>query len=88
MIKSYGEPPDSKDCVDASPPDNLVLVHGPNSFQPHMQDMFPWMRKPVSDVAIARQLNRAFEFGRDQPVRVQVPQRGTFLLGPEGWCVQ
>lgn len=87
-MTSYGYPPDERDCAPTPPPDNLLLVTSTRTVPPGAVGMRDWMRKPVSDEAIARQLNIAFEFGRDEPVAVKVPGRGTFLIGERGWCVK
>lgn len=88
MTSSYGYPPDWSETTEAPVPETLKTVTVTGDFPPGAGPMIDWLKKPYSDVAIARQLNIAYDFGRDKPVRVNVPGRGWFLLGPEGWVVQ
>jgi len=84
----YGHPPEFAECTEKPVPNNLKLVSDGTVISAEAIGMHPWLKKPASVTAIARQLNKAFGFARGGPVRVRVPGYGWFLLGKEGWTTQ
>lgn len=85
MKNKYGCPPSLGDCTPARAPVELVVQLGHSSLDANRSSSQPLMGKKVSAVAIARQLNFVFDFGRKKPVSVDVTGYGTFLIGPSGW---
>ena len=84
----YGHPPDFAECQEKPVPSNLKVVSDGTVIGAEQLGMHPWLKKPASVTAIARQLNRAYAHGFNGPVRVGVPGYGWFLLGKEGWTTQ
>lgn len=82
----YGKPPDKSECSDAGQPDFLKLKSDQMVILPDIVGMHEYLGKPVSVTAVARQLNRHFDFGRQGPVNVFVKGYGYFRIGPSGWC--
>ena len=82
----YGKPPNKSECSDAGQPDFLTLKTTHSLIPPDMPGMMDQLGKPVSVTAVARQLNRKFDFGRQGPVNVFVKGYGYFRIGPNGWC--
>jgi len=88
MITSYGTPPAYEDCLTCEPPDGLKLKLDQTVMLPTAVEMHPQLGRRASVMAVARQLLQAFDFGRVEPVRVQVKGYGEFLIGPDGWCLR
>lgn len=88
LIFFYGVPPDHKACHEVVTPEGLSLTTDQRLLHTVVQTgMVPHgLNRPASNVAVARQLQ--LHFKDVLPVRVEVPGRGTFRIGSEGWCVE
>lgn len=84
----YGVPPDRFECVEVEVPTTLKVKADQTVLTPWAHTMTPFIGRKASVVAVARQLNQHYDFGREKCVSVAVPGYGTFRIGPNGWeCV-
>lgn len=84
----YGTPPSWDECLETTPPDNLIKKTGQTIIPPHAVSLQvpEVMGQPAPVHAVARQLNLHFDFGSHRPVVVKVEGYGWFRIGPFGWA--
>lgn len=86
-MTGYGVAPDWDETTEVPVPDWLETKLSQATVGADRPEMHSQIRQPASAIAIARQLNQKFAFGRGRPVRVFVAGYGWFLIGPDGWAL-
>ena len=80
----YGDPPSRDECVVKDPPPGLIRKTSVSNLTGFYHASEGLMGKPLAPHAIVRQLFQHYGFDTE-PIAVQVPGYGLFLLSGGAW---